>query len=140
MPDIELYELVAEKLSGRNVRVDFKKPMIRGVRGEFTRDDDTGYIRISPDLDVRNRLWVYLHEAAHALLHWDDVESSNFHTLGSELIEPMGNHSDEYQQHEEQATEQGRAWFTFAENQCRFIFDDEFYEEQALYSLYFKDD
>ena len=51
------------RIRGRNVRVEFKRPSIRGAVGECL---STGVIRISPKLRGSELLDTMLHEITHA--------------------------------------------------------------------------
>ena len=72
-----LFNMVARRLSGRRVQVEFRKPALQGTRGFAFRDEHQAIIHVSLDLEPAERLKVFLHEVAHVKLHYDILSSNS---------------------------------------------------------------
>lgn len=68
-----LYSRAAAKLAARPVRLEWIEPLLPGARGLTLRDGDQALIQIRPDLDPGQRFKTFLHEAAHARLHYSGL-------------------------------------------------------------------
>lgn len=77
-----LYSRVAPHLAGRPVILEWQTPLLPGARGLTLRSGDKALIQIDPDLDREQRLETFLHECAHARLHFDRLaDKSDFENI-----------------------------------------------------------
>lgn len=76
MTDLQrLFEAAAAALSGRPVRLRWRIPTTAGAAGECFKTAESVVIDIDPIWPVGRRYEMLLHEAAHALLHVDQLET-----------------------------------------------------------------
>lgn len=72
----ELPNRVAEHLTGLPlIRVIWRSPPYEGSLGAVIRDGQQCLVFVEPALESASRWHVFLHELAHARLHWKDIPS-----------------------------------------------------------------
>jgi hypothetical protein len=70
----QLFKEVADVLSGRNTLVRFRTPFLAPSLGLFYRKGDIAYIDVTPVEDVETVMRIFLHECAHAKLHFGKMK------------------------------------------------------------------
>ena len=105
---------VAKHLSGRSVVVELRTPSTKNASGTFTRTEGIGHIQIEPKLTHDDTLYVFCHEVAHCLLHWQSIRATERHLAAPRTCE---NESEKYPNHqaeEIEADDQANKWLEYA--------------------------
>jgi hypothetical protein len=85
--ELALYPLVAQVLTGRKCKVEFRRPYVTGVRGIAAREGDTGVIHIKPGMEPEQTLKTFLHEVAHIRLDWHKLLNNEEHLQEADTVD-----------------------------------------------------
>lgn len=116
-----LFSHVAHHLTGRMVEIRHTSPPIDGARGLCLKANsgDHAIVWLHPDLQTDDRLQVFLHECAHAKLHFAGLARESDISRVAEVRDSAGEYVPEwlltkrYDAHlarEVEAREQAAAW------------------------------
>jgi hypothetical protein len=115
----DLFVAVGEKLAGRKIALRFQAPSRKNAAAQMTKmDNGQALIDVCPDYDDEKQLFLFLHECAHARLHWLKMGTLTpglalSRPAYSQDVMPIKNRPD-YQQEEEEANAQAKGWMKIA--------------------------
>lgn len=108
----------ARCLAGHRCKVYFREPSRKNLDGLHYRVNNHSVIELSPRLNERELMWVFLHEVGHARLHFNRLKAHQ-----NELAPNRPAYSTEYLQspkiaaRETDADRLANTWFKFASYQ-----------------------
>lgn len=119
MTDMKLFEKAVAIVVGRPVTVRLRHPIIRNFDGQAITWYGKYYIDISPDLDEKQTLYVFLHEAAHVKLG-HAVELDPAQLPGYFQLDRLGQWARQYQpttlDQENAADREAHLWQVYADD------------------------
>jgi Zn-dependent peptidase ImmA (M78 family) len=112
----DLFAAVGEHLSGRRIVLRFQQPSSRDADGMLTRlDNGRALIDVNPRATDDRQLYCFLHELAHAKLHWNELGTMDEGKATARLLHDPTPASKEYPRQESQADTLANEWLRYAE-------------------------
>lgn len=126
----DLYTEVARVLAGKDVILQFKRPVYKNLLGCASKNESGKLvIDLTPDLPGELSLKVFLHELAHIKLHARKYASSRIGSMASGSVKSGG---DPDEKQEREADEFASHWLSYARLHLLDHYKNSMSEEEAM--------